>query len=265
MSRASGLGAIRLQRRASAVVVEQRFRDGCRQPYGSFAIDENCGPEFSKTREGTLSALPGGQGYTPGSWPAPLQPYSNFLVEFLGQVSRGKWHGRFRSRALKRILLGPALHQNDLHNDGQNQNGADDGNGVIVHGPLPVYFSILAPRYRSRPCYVELFAGKVKTGPAKMAQALPERHRRCSGQYWPQRRLPNLRTSIDVVSLINHFPKERKAYSRNVLFPQPLPPHADHASELFKSKTCRFIMLKHGFSMILIIAIQREQISMRDA
>jgi hypothetical protein len=34
---------------------------------------------------------------------------------------------------------GPALHQNNLNNNGQNKNGADNANGVIVHGPLPVY------------------------------------------------------------------------------------------------------------------------------
>jgi hypothetical protein len=124
-------------------------------------------------------------------------------------VAKGR--GRFRSRALKGTL-GPAFHQNNLNYNGYNKNGADYADGVIVHGPLPVYFSILAPRCRGRSCYVELFAGKVKTGSSKMAQALPELHRRCRG-HLTQAAPPNIMASIDTATLINHFPRQRKAYS----------------------------------------------------
>jgi hypothetical protein len=41
----------------------------------------------------------------------------------------------------------------------------------------------LAPRFRSRSRYVQLFAGKVKAGLATMAQALPEPYRRCRRQF----------------------------------------------------------------------------------
>ena len=58
----------------------------------------------------------------------------------LPRIPVAKGRGRFRSRALKEPL-GPAFHQNNLNYNGYNKNGADYADGVIVHGPLPVYFS----------------------------------------------------------------------------------------------------------------------------
>jgi hypothetical protein len=50
-----------------------------------------------------------------------------------------------------------------------------------------------------------------------MAQALPELHRRRRG-HLAQAPPPNIMASIDAATLINHFPRQRKAYS-GVRFP----------------------------------------------
>jgi hypothetical protein len=88
----------------------------------------------AKTREGAFSALPGDLDFIAGLGLHFSSRYRIFLL-----ILRC-WSGAAASAAAHaKEPLGPALHQNDLHNYGQNQNGADDGNGVIVHGPLPVY------------------------------------------------------------------------------------------------------------------------------
>jgi hypothetical protein len=72
-----------------------------------------------------------------------------------------RWNGAAASAAAHaKEPLGPALHQNDLHNYGQNQNGADDGNGVIVHGPLPVYVLNLGAAMPQSPSLRRAFCRK---------------------------------------------------------------------------------------------------------
>jgi hypothetical protein len=71
----------------------------------------------------------------------------------------------------------------------------------------------LAPRFCGRDGYVELFAGKVKTAPAKTALSLARHVAAVPADLAAAARAQRLEGN-DAAILINHIPSKRKLYSR---------------------------------------------------
>jgi hypothetical protein len=170
----------------------------------------NCGILFldNKNPGGSFLRSPGRSGFYSWHLACIFQPMSNFLSIF------PCWSGAAASAAAHaKEPLGPALHQNDLHNYGQNQNGADDGNGVIVHGPLPVYVLNLGAAMPQSPSLRRAFCRKSQDRSRENGVSLigtPPPLLRPIGHSGAS---PTKGLSIDAATSINHFSRERKAYS----------------------------------------------------